>query len=88
VTAPLPRRDRDTRQTADWRRRDAAYACPPAEDGVRDPLDRLPKAQGPSTYSLPATVLYRHAATLATQGWAPWELHRRFKLRAVPTHCP
>lgn len=84
MSAPLPRRDRDTRQTVEWHRRDAAYRLTPAEDGVSDPLDRLRQPDGPSTYSLPTTVLYRHAADLAAQGWAEWELRRRFKIPAVP----
>jgi hypothetical protein len=85
VSAPLPRRDRDTRQTADWRRRYAAYACQPDAEGYRDPDDRRRQPDRPSTYSLPTTVLYRHAADMAARGWAEWELQRRFKLRAVPT---
>jgi hypothetical protein len=84
VTAALPRRDRGTRQTPEWHRRYASYSCLPDEDGVRDPLDRLRHQDGPSTYGLPTTVLYRHAAALAAQGWAEWELRRRFALRAVP----
>ncbi|MEC3992254.1 hypothetical protein VSR01_01310 [Actinacidiphila sp. DG2A-62] len=52
---------------------------------MRDPLDRLRQPDNPSTYSLPPTVLYRHAADLAARGWQPYELRRRFKLRAVPT---
>jgi hypothetical protein len=85
VTAPvLPRRRREA-ASVEWRRRYASFACPPGADGFRDPLDRRRQPDGPSTYSLPTTVLYRHAADLAAQGWQPYELRRRFKLRAVPT---
>lgn len=84
MSAPLPRRDREARQTPDWRRRYASYACPPAEDGVRDPLARCRQQDGPSTYSLPTTALYRHAADLIRRGWSEAEVHQRLKLRAVP----
>lgn len=71
-------------------RRAAALRCPPRDCGCEhahhaDPLDCLALPPGPSTYSLPTTVLYRHAADLAAQGWQPYELRRRFALRAVPT---
>lgn len=85
MTAPAQRRTPRLAASVDWRRRYAALACPPDPDGFRDPLDKLRQPDGPSTYSLPTTVLYRHAADLAAQGWQPYELRSRFKLRAVPT---
>jgi hypothetical protein len=85
VTAPVLPRQRREAASVEWRRRYASYACPPDADGFRDPLGRRCQPDGPSTYSLPTTARYRHAAALAAQGWQEWELRRRFKLRAVPT---
>lgn len=83
MSAALPRRAARERGCVEWRRRYAAYACPPDAEGVRDPLDKLRQPEHPSTFSLDPAELATHANRLAAGGWAEWELHLRLDLTAT-----
>jgi hypothetical protein len=62
------------------RRRRAANRCEPLECGRRDPeLDQFePDRRESSTFSLSESELWAEIRRCRANGWADWELRRRF----------